>query len=81
MQKNVSATANVASVRPRSELGPDHRGVQRDPGHPAAGQGNENLVNQLRDDVLPKSQVTTYVTGTTAATSTSASGSPAGSCG
>ena len=64
-----SATADVASVTPAAgELGRHHGGVQRDPDHPAAGQGNREPGHQLRDDVLPKSHVTSYVTGTTAGT-------------
>jgi putative drug exporter of the RND superfamily len=67
MQKNVAATKDVASVGPAAvnpaattavfNVVPSTR--------PQAGQTNQ-LVTTLRDTVLPKSHVTTYVTGTTA---------------
>jgi RND superfamily putative drug exporter len=67
MQKNVAATKNVASVGPAAinsasttavfNVIPDTR--------PQAGQTTA-LVNTLRATVLPKSHVTTYVTGTSA---------------
>jgi RND superfamily putative drug exporter len=67
MQKNVAATKNVASVGPAAinsasttavfNVIPDTR--------PQAGQ-TTTLVNTLRATVLPKSHVTTYVTGTSA---------------
>jgi len=38
------------------------------PGTRPQAKETESLVNQLRDEVLPKSHVTSYVTGTTAAT-------------
>ena len=67
MQTNIAKTAGVASVGPaRSQLGRQHRGVQRHPDHPAAGPATTGLVTTLRDTVLPKSHVTSYVTGTTA---------------
>jgi RND superfamily putative drug exporter len=67
MQKNVAATKDVASVGPAAinsasttavfNVVPDTR--------PQSGQ-TTTLVNTLRDTVLPKSHVTTYVTGTSA---------------
>jgi RND superfamily putative drug exporter len=67
MQKNVAATKDVASVSPAAvnsagttavfNVIPDTR--------PQAGQ-TTTLVNTLRSTVLPKSHVTTYVTGTSA---------------
>ena len=69
MQKNVSATANVASVTPAQVNSAGTTAVFNViPGTRPQAKETESLVNQLRDDVLPKSHVTSYVTGTTAAT-------------
>jgi len=69
MQKNVSATANVASVTPTQVNSAGTTAVFNViPGTRPQAKETESLVSQLRDDVLPKSHVTSYVTGTTAAT-------------
>jgi RND superfamily putative drug exporter len=69
MQKNVSATANVASVTPTQVNSAGTTAVFNViPGTRPQAKETESLVNQLRDEVLPKSHVTSYVTGTTAAT-------------
>jgi RND superfamily putative drug exporter len=65
----VSATANVASVTPAQVNSAGTTAVfSVIPGTRPQAKETESLVNQLRDDVLPKSHVTSYVTGTTAAT-------------
>ena len=67
MQSDIAKTADVASVTPGlGELGREHGGVQRHPEDPPAGHGTTNLVDTLRQDVLPKEHATSYVTGTTA---------------
>jgi putative drug exporter of the RND superfamily len=67
MQKNVKATAGVASVGPAAINSAKTTAVFSviPTTRPQAGQ-TTTLVNTLRDTVLPKSHVTTYVTGTTA---------------
>jgi RND superfamily putative drug exporter len=69
MQKNVTATSDVASVTPAqvNSSGTTALFSVIPKTRPQATQ-TENLVSQLRDTVLPKSHVTTYVTGTTAGT-------------
>ena len=69
MQKNVAATSDVASVTPAQVNSPGTTAVFNViPGTRPQAKDTENLVHQLRDDVLPKSHVTSYVTGTTAGT-------------
>jgi putative drug exporter of the RND superfamily len=67
MQKNVAATKDVASVGPAAINSASTTAVFNviPATRPQAGQTNQ-LVNTLRHSVLPKSHVTTYVTGTTA---------------
>jgi len=67
MQKNVSSTPGVASVSPAAVNSAATTAVFNvvPTTRPQASQTTD-LVNTLRDTVLPKSHVTTYVTGTTA---------------
>jgi putative drug exporter of the RND superfamily len=67
MQKNVSSTAGVASVSPAAVNSAATTAVFNviPTTRPQAKQTTD-LVRTLRDTVLPKSHVTTYVTGTTA---------------
>ena len=67
MQKNVAATKDVASVGPAAINSASTTAVFNviPATRPQAGQTNQ-LVNTLRDSVLPKSHVTAYVTGATA---------------
>jgi putative drug exporter of the RND superfamily len=67
MQKNVKSTPDVASVGPAAINSAKTTAVFNviPTTRPQASQ-TTNLVNTLRDSVLPKSHVTTYVTGTTA---------------
>ncbi len=67
MQKNVSGTSGVASVGPAAVNSPGNTAVFNviPTTRPQAG-ATTSLVDTLRDTVLPKSHVTTYVTGTTA---------------
>lgn len=67
MQKNVSSTPGVASVSPAAVNSAGTTAVFNviPTTRPQAPQTTA-LVNTLRDSVLPKSHVTTYVTGTTA---------------
>jgi RND superfamily putative drug exporter len=67
MQKNVSATAGVASVGPAAVNSAGNTAVFNViPTTRPQATATTSLVNTLRDSVLPKSHVTTYVTGTTA---------------
>ncbi|HEY1642304.1 MAG TPA: MMPL family transporter [Streptosporangiaceae bacterium] len=67
MQKNVSATAGVASVGPAAVNSAGNTAVFNViPTTRPQASATSSLVNTLRDSVLPKSHVTTYVTGTTA---------------
>ncbi|HYY18339.1 MAG TPA: MMPL family transporter, partial [Streptosporangiaceae bacterium] len=69
MQKNVAATSDVASVTPAQVNSSGTTAVfSVIPGTRPQATQTENLVSQLRDNVLPKSHVTAYVTGTTAGT-------------
>ena len=67
MQANVKSTPGVASVGPAAINSPKTTAVFSviPTTRPQASQ-TTNLVTTLRDRVLPKSHVTTYVTGTTA---------------
>ena len=67
MQKNVSGTSGVASVGPAAVNSSGNTAVFNviPTTRPQAG-ATTSLVDTLRDTVLPKSHVTTYVTGTTA---------------
>jgi RND superfamily putative drug exporter len=67
MQQNVSSTPGVASVSPAAVNSAGTTAVFNviPTTRPQAGQTTD-LVNALRDSVLPKSHATTYVTGTTA---------------
>jgi RND superfamily putative drug exporter len=67
MQKNVVSTSGVASVGPAAVNPAATTAVFNviPTTRPQASQTTD-LVNTLRDSVLPKSHVTTYVTGTTA---------------
>ncbi len=69
MTKDVAATPGVASVGPPTvnQAGTTALFSVVPTTRPQAVQ-TENLVNQLRDDVLPKEHATSYVTGTTAGT-------------
>src|SRR6201994_1836628 len=69
MQQNVKNTAGVASVGPAqvNSAGTVASFSVIPTTRPQATQ-TEQLVHQLRDTALPKSKVTTYVTGTTAGT-------------
>jgi len=66
MQKNVAATRDVVSVSPAAINSAKTTAVFNVvPGtRPQAGQTND-LIDTLRATVLPRSHVTTYVTGTT----------------
>jgi RND superfamily putative drug exporter len=67
MQKNVSATSGVASVGPAAVNSAGTTAVFNViPTTRPQASATTSLVNTLRDSVLPKSHVTTYVTGTTA---------------
>ncbi len=69
MQQNVTATSDVASVTPAQVNSDGTTAVfSVIPGTRPQAKETENLVHQLRDVVLPKSHVTSYVTGTTAGT-------------
>jgi RND superfamily putative drug exporter len=67
MQSNVKSTPGVASVGPAAINSAKTTAVFNvvPTTRPQAGQ-TTSLVSTLRDSVLPKSHVTTYVTGTTA---------------
>jgi RND superfamily putative drug exporter len=69
MQQNVKGTSGVASVGPAqvNSAGTTASFSVVPTTRPQATQ-TEQLVHRLRADVLPKSHVTTYVTGTTAGT-------------
>ncbi|HEY2237356.1 MAG TPA: MMPL family transporter [Streptosporangiaceae bacterium] len=69
MQQNVKGTPGVASVSPAqvNSAGTVASFSVIPTTRPQATQ-TEQLVHQLRDTALPKSKVTTYVTGTTAGT-------------
>jgi putative drug exporter of the RND superfamily len=67
MQKNVSGTSGVASVSPASINSSGNTAVFNViPTTRPQASATTSLVRTLRDTVLPKSHVTTYVTGTTA---------------
>jgi putative drug exporter of the RND superfamily len=67
MQKNVSGTSGVASVSPASINSSGNTAVFNViPTTRPQATATTDLVRTLRDTVLPKSNVTTYVTGTTA---------------
>src|SRR6185437_5887929 len=67
MQKNVSSTSGVASVGPAAVNSSGNTAVFNViPTTRPQASATTSLVDQLRDTVLPKSHVTTYVTGTTA---------------
>ena len=69
MQQNIKATSDVASVTPAQVNSDGTTAVFNViPGTRPQAKETENLVHQLRDVVLPKSHVTSYVTGTTAGT-------------
>jgi RND superfamily putative drug exporter len=67
MTKNVAAVSGVASVGPAAVNSAGNTAVFNviPTTRPQAG-ATTALVSRLRDDVLPKSHATTYVTGTTA---------------
>ncbi len=69
MTKDVAATSGVASVTPAqvSQSGTTAVFSVIPTTRPQA-PATQDLVNRLRDDVLPKEHVTSYVTGTTAGT-------------
>ena len=69
MTHDVAATAGVASVSPATvnQAGTTAVFSVVPTTRPQAPE-TEDLVNRLRDDVLPKEHVTSYVTGTTAGT-------------
>jgi RND superfamily putative drug exporter len=69
MTKNVAATSGVASVGPAAVNSAGNTAVFSviPTTRPQAG-ATSGLVRRLRADVLPKSHVTSYVTGTTAGT-------------
>ena len=69
MTKDVAATSGVASVSPAAVNSSGTTAVFNaiPTTRPQAPQ-TEQLVNRLRDDVLPKEKATAYVTGTTAGT-------------
>jgi putative drug exporter of the RND superfamily len=69
MTKNVAATSGVASVGPAAVNSAANTAVFSviPTTRPQAG-ATSGLVRRLRADVLPKSHVTSYVTGTTAGT-------------
>ncbi|MGH3408034.1 MAG: MMPL family transporter, partial [Streptosporangiaceae bacterium] len=67
MQKNVSGTSGVASVGPAAVNSSGNTAVFNViPTTRPQATATTSLVDKLRDTVLPKSHVTTYVTGTTA---------------
>jgi RND superfamily putative drug exporter len=67
MQKNVSGTSGVASVGPAAVNSSGNTAVFNViPTTRPQATATTSLVDQLRDTVLPKSHVTTYVTGSTA---------------
>ncbi|HEU5420522.1 MAG TPA: MMPL family transporter [Streptosporangiaceae bacterium] len=67
MQKNVSGTSGVASVSPATVNSAGSTAVFNViPTTRPQASATTSLVKTLRDAVLPKSDVTTYVTGTTA---------------
>ena len=67
MQKAVASTAGVASVGPVAINSASTTAVfTAVPTTRPQAAATSNLVNTLRDDVLPKQKATTYVTGTTA---------------
>ena len=67
MQKNVSATSGVASVGPAAVNSAANTAVFNViPTTRPQASATTSLVTTLRDSVLPKSHVKTYVTGTTA---------------
>jgi putative drug exporter of the RND superfamily len=67
MQKDVSATSGVASVGPASVNPAANTAVfSVVPTTRPQATATTNLVIRLRDDVLPKEHVASYVTGTTA---------------
>ncbi|MGH3399392.1 MAG: MMPL family transporter, partial [Streptosporangiaceae bacterium] len=67
MQKNVSGTSGVASVGPAAVNSSGNTAVFNViPTTRPQATATTSLVDKLRDAVLPKSHVTTYVTGTTA---------------
>ena len=67
MTKNVAAASGVASVGPAAVNSSGNTAVFNViPTTRPQAAATTALVNRLRDDVLPKSHATTYVTGTTA---------------
>ncbi len=67
MQKDVAGTSGVASVTPAAVNSAGTTAVfNAIPTTRPQAPATENLVNRLRDDVLPKEHATSYVTGTTA---------------
>jgi len=67
MQKNVSGTSGVASVSPPTVNSSGDTAVFNViPTTRPQATATTDLLNQLRDTVLPRSHVTTWVTGTTA---------------
>ena len=69
MQQNIAATSDVTSVTPAQVNSDGTTAVfSAIPGTRPQATETENLVHQLRAVVLPKSHVTSYVTGTTAGT-------------
>jgi putative drug exporter of the RND superfamily len=67
MQKSVAATSGVASVGPAAVNSADTTAVfNAIPTTRPQATATTDLVNTLRDNVLPKQKATTYVTGTTA---------------
>jgi putative drug exporter of the RND superfamily len=67
MQKNVSAASGVASVGPAAVNSAANTAVFNViPTTRPQAAATTSLVDRLRDTVLPKSHVTSYVTGTTA---------------
>jgi RND superfamily putative drug exporter len=67
MQSDIAATANVASVTPAAVNSAGTTAVFNViPGTRPQAQQTTELVSTLRDTVLPKEPVTSYVTGTTA---------------
>ncbi len=79
MQSDIAKTAGVASVTPAQVNSAGTTAVFNviPTTRPQATQTTA-LVTTLRDTVLPKEHATSYVTGTTAGTSTSPTRSPAG---
>ena len=69
MSKDAAATAGVAAVTPAAVNSAGTTAVFNViPTTRPQAPATENLVNRLRDDVLPKEKATSYVTGTTAGT-------------